>query len=158
MQRAIAAIAMVIGLVLALGIGAPAAQADTLTSEAPAGATAYIIAPIEGATVTSPFVVQFGLTGMGIAPAGIDRDNTGHHHLLIDTAQLPDLVHPLPATQQIRHFGAGQTETELTLPPGEHTLRLLLANYAHVPHDPPVLSDPITITVQSVQSSVSGKP
>jgi len=92
-------------------------------------------------------LVQFGLKGMGIAPAGIKFDNTGHHHLLIDTDAPADLAAPLPATDKIVHFGKGQTETSLTLAPGRHTLQLLLADQNHIPHSPPLLSRKITITV-----------
>jgi hypothetical protein len=114
----------------------------------PAGAEVYIISPKNGATVHSPFKVQFGLAKqMGIAPAGVKFDNTGHHHLLIDTAPPADMGAPLPATDKIVHFGKGQTETTLTLPPGKHTLQLLLADMNHVPHQPPVISKRITITV-----------
>jgi hypothetical protein len=113
----------------------------------PAGAEVYIIAPQDGAKVHAPVRVQFGLKGMGIAPAGIKFDNTGHHHLLIDTDAPADLSAPLPATDKIVHFGKGQTETTLTLPPGKHTLQLLLADQNHVPHEPPVISKKITITV-----------
>ena len=85
---------------------------------------------------------------MGVAPAGNPIPNTGHHHLLIDLAELPDLAKPLAANDNIVHFGAGQTETELSLAPGEHTLQLLLADFSHVPHNPPVISEKITITVK----------
>ncbi len=108
----------------------------------------YIIEPEDGATVQETFKVKFGLSGMGVAPAGTNIKNTGHHHILIDMDKLPDLTKPLPATDQIRHFGGGQTETELTLTPGEHTLQLLLGNYMHIPHDKPVISKKITITVK----------
>ena len=108
----------------------------------------YIIEPVDGATVPETFKVKFGLSGMGVAPAGTNIKNTGHHHLLIDMDKLPDLTKPLPATDQIIHFGGGQTETELTLTPGEHTLQLLLGNYMHIPHDKPVMSKKITITVK----------
>jgi hypothetical protein len=91
--------------------------------------------------------VQFGLRGMGIAPAGVKFDNTGHHHLLIDTDLPANPAAPLPATDKIVHFGKGQTETTLTLPPGTHTLQLLLGDMNHIPHDPPVVSKKITITV-----------
>jgi hypothetical protein len=113
----------------------------------PTGAEVYIISPKDGAKVTSPFRVSFGLRGMGIAPAGIKFDSTGHHHLLIDTNPPADLSQPLPATDQIRHFGKGQTEVELTLPPGKHTLQLILGDYSHTPHNPPVISKKVTITV-----------
>ena len=124
------------------------AIADTLVTHAPADAEAYIVKPNDGATVPETFTVEFGLSGMNLAPAGVDKANTVHHHLLIDVAELPELDAPLPSTEQIRHFGKAQTETELTLEPGEHSLRLVLGNYLHVPHDNPVISQPINITVQ----------
>ena len=110
--------------------------------------TAYIISPSKGEVVNSPLRVIFGLKGMGIAPAGVDLENTGHHHLLIDMAELPDLTKPLPATDSLKHFGKGQTETLLELSPGTHTLQILLGNFMHVPHAEPVLSEKITITVE----------
>ena len=115
---------------------------------APAGAEVYFIAPSDGATVHSPVTVKFGLKGMGVAPAGTKFDNTGHHHLLVDT-DLSEikLDAPLPATDKIVHFGKGQTETTLTLPPGKHTLELLFADYLHIPFDPLLHSKKITITV-----------
>jgi hypothetical protein len=124
------------------------AIAVDLVSHAPSSAQAYIIEPADGARVTETFKVQFGLSRMDLAPAGMDQPNTGHHHLLIDQQELPELTASLPATEQIRHFGKGQTETELTRESGEHTLRLVLGNYLHVPHDNPVISEPITVTVQ----------
>jgi hypothetical protein len=115
----------------------------------PAGAEAYIISPKDGATVSNPVVVQFGLKGMGIAPAGIKFDNTGHHHLLIDTDAPTDLSAPLPSSDKVIHFGKGQTETTLKdLTPGKHTLLLVLGDYSHVPHNPAVISRKITITVK----------
>jgi hypothetical protein len=113
----------------------------------PAGAEVYIISPKDGAKVHAPVLVQFGLKGMGIAPAGVKFDNSGHHHLLIDTDPPTDLSAPLPATDKIVHFGKGQTETTLNLAPGKHTLQLLLADQNHIPHSPPLLSQKITITV-----------
>jgi hypothetical protein len=113
----------------------------------PPGAEVYIISPKNGDKVTSPVRVQFGLRGMGIAPAGVKFDNTVHHHLLIDTDLPANPAAPLPATDKIVHFGKGQTETTLTLPPGTHTLQLLLGDMNHIPHDPPVVSKKITITV-----------
>jgi hypothetical protein len=113
----------------------------------PAGAEVYFVSPPNGAEVTSPVTIQFGLRGMGVAPAGVTSPNTGHHHLLIDVAELPADNLPLPATDQIRHFGLGQTEASLELPPGQHTLQLVLGDALHIPHDPPVRSDKITITV-----------
>jgi Domain of unknown function (DUF4399) len=134
-------------IVAALVLAASLAAAQQRTA-APADAKVYIISPKNGAIVHNPVLVQFGLKGMGIAPAGVKFDNTGHHHLLIDTDAPADLTAPLPATDKIVHFGKGQTETTLTLSPGKHTLQLLLADMNHVPHQPPVISDKITITVE----------
>jgi len=130
---------------LMLGIAALASAQER--SSAPADARVYLIAPKDGARVHSPVLVQFGLKGMGIAPAGVKFDNTGHHHLLIDTEAPADLSAPLPASEHVVHFGKGQTETTLNLAPGKHTLQLLFADLNHVPHNPPLLSDKITITV-----------
>jgi hypothetical protein len=124
-----------------------AALAQERTPSA-AGAEVYIISPKDGATVHNPVLVQFGLRGMGVAPAGVKFDNTGHHHLLIDTDPPSDQSTPLPATDKIVHFGKGQTETTLKLTPGKHTLQLLLADANHIPHSPPVISKKITITVE----------
>lgn len=117
-------------------------------SAAPESAEAYIISPSDGDTVVAPFNVQFGLSGMGIAPAGIDRPNTGHHHLLVDVDELPPLEEPLQGSTQLLHYGAGQTETQLDLAPGEHSLQLVLGNYSHIPHDKPVISEKIVVTVK----------
>jgi hypothetical protein len=133
--------------VAVLAVAAWAAAQMTKTKSAD-GAKVYIIAPANGATVSSPFTVQFGLKGMGVAPAGVNQPNTGHHHLLVDVDQMPDMNAPLPNTEHIRHFGGGQTEVDLTLPPGKHTLQLLLADFAHIPHDKPLMSEKITITVK----------
>lgn len=108
----------------------------------------YIISPTDGAVVESPVTVRFGLKGMGVAPAGIDVPNTGHHHLLIDLPTAPAVDKPLPADANHKHFGKGQTETVIELAPGQHTLQLILGDKAHVPHDPPVLSKKISITVR----------
>lgn len=129
-------------------LAASLAIAANIVSHAPESAQAYIIEPADGETLPQTFTVKFGLSGMELAPAGTDQDNTGHHHLLIDQQELPDLSTSLPATEQIRHFGKAQTETELTLEPGKHTLQLILGNYLHVPHDNPVISQPITIEVK----------
>jgi hypothetical protein len=130
---------------LLLGLAGGVALADQTPSAA--GAEVYIIKPVAGARVTSPVTVVFGLRGMGIAPAGVKFDNTGHHHLLIDTELPADLTLPLPATDNIRHFGKGQTETTIELAPGKHTLQLLFADYTHTPFTPNVASKKITITV-----------
>jgi hypothetical protein len=114
---------------------------------APAAAKLYIVSPANNATVKSPVTVVFGLSGMGVAPAGVQMENTGHHHLLIDTDLPANLGLPLPATDKIVHFGKGQTETTLTLAPGRHTLQLVLGDHLHVPFMPVVASPKITITV-----------
>jgi hypothetical protein len=115
---------------------------------APAAAEVYFISPQNGAVVHGPVTVRFGLKGMGVAPAGVKIDNTGHHHLLIDTDMSElNLDAPLPATEKILHFGKGQTETSLTLSAGKHTLELLFADSAHMPFNPPLHSQKITITV-----------
>lgn len=116
---------------------------------APEGAAAYIQSPADGAVVPSPVTVRFGLRGIGVAPAGVQLPNTGHHHMLIDVAaaDMPSFDLPLPATDQVMHFGLGQTETELNLEPGQHTLQLVLGDHLHTPHSPPVTSETITITV-----------
>ncbi|MCK2148038.1 DUF4399 domain-containing protein [Marinobacter alexandrii] len=135
-------------LLSAVMLAPVSALAESMVSEAPANAEVYFVQPGDGDTVQSPVTVVFGLRNMGVAPAGTDKEGTGHHHLLIDTDVPSDLSKPLPATDQIKHFGGGQTETEIMLSPGEHTLQLLLGNYAHVPHSDPVMSEKITITVE----------
>ena len=115
---------------------------------APAGAEVYIVSPKDGAKVKGPVTVVFGLKDMGIAPAGIKFDNTGHHHLLIDSDLPADLSQALVANEKSVHFGKGQTETTLTLSPGKHTLQLVLGDSLHVPHDPAVVSKKITIVVE----------
>jgi hypothetical protein len=135
---------VVTGAALALAATASFAQ-DRMVS--PADAQVYIISPKDGAKVSSPVTVQFGLKGMGVAPAGVKIENTGHHHLLIDADAPTDLSQPLPASEKVVHFGKGQTETQVKLTPGKHTLQLLLGDSTHVPHNPPVISKKITITV-----------
>ena len=98
--------------------------------------------------MSSPVTVRFGLKGMGVAPAGVNQPNTGHHHLLVDWPRRPTSTRRLPVTDNIKHFGAGQTETELTLPPGKHTLQLVLGDHLHIPHEKPIVSQKITITVK----------
>ena len=117
-------------------------------TEAPDGSTAYIISPTDGAIVSNPVTVLFGIRGMGVAPAGIAMANTGHHHLLVDVKSLPDLNQPIPSDEHHRHFGGGQTETTLELAPGKHTLQLLLGDEKHIPHSPPIMSKIVTITVE----------
>jgi hypothetical protein len=115
---------------------------------APAGAMAYIIEPADGARVTNPVRVVFGLKGIGVAPAGVERNDAGHHHLLVDVGMPSELGLPLANDEQHRHFGGGQTEVELTLAPGRHTLQMVLGDHLHVPHDPPITSSVVTIEVQ----------
>jgi hypothetical protein len=127
---------------------APAPSASSAPTPSPPGAAVYIINPKDGDVLTSPFKVVFGLTAMGVAPAGVEKPNTGHHHLLIDaTLSGDELKTAIPSDDKHKHFGGGQTETMLTLPPGQHTLQLVLGDWSHVPHNPPVMSKPITITV-----------
>lgn len=115
-------------------------------STSPEGASVYIISPEDGETVGEEFTVKFGLRGMGIAPAGIEKENTGHHHLLVDAATLPALDQPMG--KDVMHFGGGQTEATITLPKGQHTLQLILGNHLHIPHSPPVVSSKITVIVE----------
>jgi len=131
-------------------LGGVALTASLLASElprtvAPEGAEVYFISPADGDTVTSPVLVRFGLKGMGVAPAGVQMPNTGHHHLAVNH-ETPSLDQPI--SNDILHFGGGQTETTLELEPGEHTLQLILGDYLHIPHDPAILSETITITVE----------
>ena len=132
---------------LLLGAATATLAAVSLTP-APEGAQVYVIEPADGSTVGQTFTVKFGLKGMGVAPAGVDAPATGHHHLLIDLDDRPAMDMPLPMSDSVRHFGKGQTETQLTLPPGKHKLQLLVGDKNHVPLDPPVISDTITVIVQ----------
>ncbi len=129
---------------------APAPSAQTspplVPHPSPADARLYIQSPVSGAYVPATFTVRFGLAKMGIAPAGVDKPNSGHHHLLIDTP-LPPFDQPIPNDENHLHFGAGQTEATVTLPPGRHTLQLLLGDVNHLPHQPPVFSKPIVVNV-----------
>ncbi|WOF75922.1 DUF4399 domain-containing protein [Parvibaculaceae bacterium PLY_AMNH_Bact1] len=117
---------------------------------APEGAEVYFIAPEDGATVSNPVRIVFGLRGMGVAPAGIAKEKTGHHHLLVNTPMLSgeDLDYAIPADDNHLHFGGGQTEASIDLAPGTHTLQLLVGDQNHIPHDPPIHSDALTITVE----------
>ena len=137
---------------------APTAPATVTTSvpvlpsgykkaEAPAAAKLYFVNLVNGSTVSSPVKVVFGLSGMGVAPAGVEKSGTGHHHLLVNVNQW-DANAPLPANDNFRHFGAGQTEVLLDLQPGQHTLQLVLGDQNHIPHHPVVMSERITITVK----------
>jgi hypothetical protein len=111
------------------------------------GASVFFITPANGATVSNPIRIEFGIAGMDVVKAGVDLPHSGHHHLLIDT-DLPDVGLPIPADEQHIHFGDGSTATEISLPPGEHTLQMLLGDHLHIPHNPAVVSQPITVTVE----------
>ncbi len=125
----------------------PAAPPSMPRSDAPADARLYFVSPEDGATLTSPVTVEFGLDGMAVVPAGTAAPASGHHHVIID-AELPPLNLPIPADANYVHFGDGRTTATLDLPAGEHTLQLLLGDHLHIPHDPPVMSERITITVE----------
>lgn len=131
----------------ALGLLAGPALADDHKTTAPEGASVYFITPADGATVSSPVSVKFGLKGMGVAPAGVEKAKTGHHHLLINQ-KLEDYDNPIPADEKHKHFGGGQTETSIELKPGKHTLQLLVGDHNHIPHTKPVESKVITVTVK----------
>lgn len=139
-------------LALALtGLTAVAVAADTSglpTTQAPVGAEVYIISPSDGATVGQDVTVRFGLKGMGVAPAGVAKEHTGHHHLLVDVKELPAAGQPIPADANHIHFGGGQTQTTLKLAPGTHTLQLELGDQNHVPFEPAVVSKKLTIHVK----------
>ena len=123
---------------------APATLPRTLSPE---GASVFFITPADGDTVSSPVRIEFGIDGMIVVPAGTEHAHSGHHHLLVD-AGLPDLGVPIPADATHIHFGDASTSTELGLEPGEHTLQLLLGDHLHIPHDPPLVSQRIAITVE----------
>ncbi len=124
-------------------------QPGSHRSASPDGASVGFSNIADGDVLPTVFTVRFAVSGMGIAPAGVEIDNTGHHHLLIDVAEMPDFNQPLPATDKIRHFGKGQTETEVQLVEGQHTLQVLFADYRHIPHEPPVMSEIITVEVSA---------
>lgn len=139
----------ILSMVLAVGLAAPVLAGDTPSNP---DARVYITNLSDGDTVSGPVTVRFGLVGMGIAPAGVEWDNTGHHHLIVDRAPYgaeagDNMDDPIPSDENHRHFGGGQTETTLDLPAGTHTLQLVLGDAFHVPHDPPIMSEVITITV-----------
>ncbi|VAW86914.1 Uncharacterized DUF4399 domain-containing protein PA0315 [hydrothermal vent metagenome] len=119
---------------------------ESQRTPSPEGARLYIISPANGETVNKIVTVKFGLQGMGVSPAGLDKAATGHHHLLIDGEKLPDLNKPMG--NEVIHFGGGQTEKTIELSEGRHTLQLILGDHRHIPHNPPVISEKITIFVQ----------
>jgi hypothetical protein len=134
---------LVAALAAVVLVGSPAiAQQSTM----PQDARVYILWPSDGQVIKGAFWVRMGLSGAGIAPAGVQKANTGHHHLIVD-ADLPPLDQPIPNDHNHLHFGLGQTEARLDLPPGRHTLQLLLGDENHIPHNPPLYSKRITITV-----------
>jgi hypothetical protein len=139
--------AIVLTTAVILGVSAVAFAQQAKRTPSPAGAEVYFISPKDGETVTSPVTVKFGLKGMGVAPAGIALENTGHHHLVID-ADAPALGAAVPADATHVHYGKGQTEATVELKPGKHTLLLVLGDQLHVPHEPAVMSKKITITVK----------
>jgi hypothetical protein len=124
-----------------------ALASDSNTTAANDGATVRIISPVDGEELESPVTVIFGLAGMGVAPAGVEKAGTGHHHLIID-APLPPMGQAIPSDEHYRHFGGGQTQVTLELEPGDHTLQLLLGDQNHIPHEPPVYSEVVTIHVR----------
>src|SRR5437764_99664 len=143
--------ASLLALAASIGLANGQTKAGGPTPAAP-GAAVYFIDLKDGQTVPTKFTVHFGLKGMGVAPAGSDKENSGHHHLLIDT-ELPPFDQPVPNDFNHVHFGAGQTEAKITLAPGPHKLQLLLADENHVPHNPPIYSAPIRVMV-----TASGEP
>lgn len=124
----------------------PAAPPTPLRTPAPEGAVLYFISPNDGDEITSPVNILFGLSGAGVAPAGVVFPDSGHHHMLVDTGMPPENI-PIPEDANHLHFGLGQSEAMVELPPGEHQLQLLLGDHLHIPHDPPVASEVITVTV-----------
>jgi Domain of unknown function (DUF4399) len=135
---------------------AATSSSDSSQSTAPAGAFSYFVNLKNGDVVTSPFKVVFGLSpNMGVAPSGVDKPNVGHHHLLIDKQlSAEEMTQPITVDEQHVHFGKGQTETMVTLPPGKHTLQLMLGDWTHVPFKAPVQSEVITITVKEQASEL----
>jgi hypothetical protein len=144
MMKALLAVGLAALLAAGCGDSGPSGPKRT---PSPAGAKVMILEPKDGAEVTSPVTVKFGIEGMTLAPAGEEKPNAGHHHVLIDT-KIADINAPIPADDNHKHFGKAQTEAQLELKPGKHTLQLLLADHNHIPHDPVVQSDVITITVK----------
>ncbi len=138
--------------IIAMGMAGPGVAGET---PSPPGAKLYFVNLKDGDTVTAPVKVVFGLSGMGVAPAGVEKEHTGHHHVLVDRPPLgegedgaEEFNANLPSDENHRHFGKGQTETTLDLAPGKHTLQLVLGDQNHIPHNPPVVSEVISITVE----------
>ena len=137
---------LLMAIPLAALLASPAV-AESLRTKAPEGAQVYFISPADGAKVSTPVTVKFGLKGLGVAPAGTESDKTGHHHLLIDQ-KLEDYENAIPKDEKHVHFGGGQTETVVELGPGSHTLQLVVGDLNHIPHAPPIESEVITVTVE----------
>ncbi|WP_136440086.1 DUF4399 domain-containing protein [Pacificoceanicola onchidii] len=140
---------------LALLAAGPLVAQQGGETPAPDGASVYFANLSDGDTVSSPLTVVFGLKGMGVAPSGVEKENTGHHHLLVNRPPfgegedgMEEMQYGLPADDNHKHFGGGQTEVTLELEPGKHTLQLVLGDAGHVPHSTPVMSEQITITVE----------
>ena len=144
MKRILLALALTTLTTTAFAADAPGLP----VTKAPAGAEVYIVSPKDGATVGQSVTVVFGLKGMGVAPAGVKKEGTGHHHLLVDVKELPTAGQPIPKDDTHLHFGNGQTETTLKLAPGTHTLQLELADENHIPFDPAIVSKKITVHVK----------
>ena len=144
---ALSALALAAAFGSAVAADVPA-TAEPARTKSPAGTELYFITPKNGDKVGPAVLVEFGLKGMGVAPAGVTVDKTGHHHLLIDVEKPPSANEPIPADANHVHFGGGQTQTTITLKPGKHTLQLNLGDALHRQFDPPVLSEKITITVE----------
>ena len=143
---------VLLGALAALAMSGPAVAGET---PSPPDAKVYFVNLSDGDTVKSPFKVIFGASGMGVAPAGVEKDNTGHHHLLLNRPPLgqgedgeDEFIYNIPADENHIHYGGGQTETVLELPAGTHTLQMVFGDKDHIPHNPPVMSDVITITVE----------
>lgn len=144
-----AALALTLALAAPVMLATPARAQDAKPGW-PDGAKVYFIGPKDGAEITGTVKVVMGLSGLGVAPAGVDKPKTGHHHLLIDT-DVPkgeDAMKPMPMDDHFKHFGGGQTETSVTLSPGKHTLQLVVGDKGHVPYDPALASEKITVTVK----------
>ena len=156
-DRCIAVLALLFAAVMCGGVAVAQTKLTGGPSPSPAGAEVYFIDLKDGATVPANLKIYFGLRNMGVAPAGSDRENSGHHHLLIDT-ELPPLDQPIPNDFNHLHFGAGQTEAEITLKPGQHTLQLLLGDKNHVPHTPPVMSARIRVNVTPTGGPTASAP
>jgi hypothetical protein len=144
MKRILLALALTTLTATAFAADAPGLP----VTKAPAGAEVYIVSPKDGATVGQSVTVVFGLKGMGVAPAGVKKEGTGHHHLLVDVKELPTAGQPIPKDDTHLHFGNGQTETTIKLAPGTHTLQLELADENHIPFDPAIVSKKITVHVK----------